>query len=350
LPEVPDIEAAARYIPASSDLVVGGDWYDIIVMQDGRLGIAIGDVAGHGVAAAAAMGQVRSAFRAYLLEGLAPGSTIERLNGLLRELLPGSMATLVCGWLDPETGRVTIARAGHPPPLLVRPDRRIELIEGGLAPPLGVVAGIAVEDATLELPVGATLFFYTDGLVERRRESLDRGLLRLESSLADVSADLEESCDRVIERVLGDGRIVDDAVLLAIRRVSLSGKPVRLSLPAQPERLSGIRRVLGRWLRQNGAIDQDVSDVLVAATEACANVIQHAYETADGVMEIGGEIDHGELTLSVRDFGSWMSPAPSEGDRGLMLMRGLMDSVEVTSSPEGTLVSMRRRLGETRDG
>jgi len=344
LPYVPDVQTAARYIPAAGEAVVGGDWYDIIPLHDGRLALGIGDVAGHGVSAAAAMGQVRSAFRAYLLEGLSPSRTLERLNALVRELLPGAMATLVCARLDPESGTVTLARAGHPPPVILAEDGSVRLLEGGLAPPLGVVPAIGGEETEVDLPLGATIFFYTDGLVERRRESLDQGLLRLQAALTGSDDDLEDTCDRIVVSLLGDGGLADDAVLLGMRRVSLVGLPIRLTMPAQPERLSGIRRVLGRWLRQNGAQDSDISDVLVACTEACANVIQHAYPN-EGLMDVNAEMTDGALTLTVRDFGSWMTPAPSEGDRGLQLMRGLMDSVDVASGPDGTRVTMRRGIG-----
>lgn len=344
LPDIPDVQAAARYIPAASELEVGGDWYDIIPMHDGRLGLGIGDVAGHGVGAAAAMGQVRSAFRAYLLEGLPPAQILERLNALLRELLPGAMATLACAQLDPELGTMRIARAGHPPPLLLASGGAVNLIEGGLAPPLGVIPLIGPEEVEVELPMNSTLLFYTDGLIERRRESMDQGLLRLESVLAATPEDLDAACDQIVESLLGDTGVADDAVLLAVRRVSLVGRPLHFSLPAQPERLAGMRRILGRWLRQNGSAPDETSDILVACTEACANVIQHAYASKDGPMDIAVSIDGGALTVSVRDFGIGM-PEPSEDEssnRGLQLMRGLMDSVDVVSGPEGTNVLMRR--------
>jgi serine phosphatase RsbU (regulator of sigma subunit)/integral membrane sensor domain MASE1/anti-sigma regulatory factor (Ser/Thr protein kinase) len=347
LPDIPDVHATARYIPAASELEVGGDWYDLIPMHDGRLGLGIGDVAGHGVGAAAAMGQVRSAFRAYLLEGLPPAHILERLNALLRELLPGAMATLACAQLDPETGVMRVARAGHPPPLLLMPDGAVRIVEGGLAPPLGVIPRIGPEEVEVELPLSSTLLFYTDGLIERRRESMDTGLLRLEAVLTAAPEDLDDACDQIVEKLLGDEGVADDAVLLAIRRVSLVGQPLHLSVPAQPERLAGIRRILGRWLRQNGSSPKDAADILVACTEACANVIQHAYASKDGPMDIVATADGGAITVGVRDFGIWMPEASVDdgANRGLLLMRGLMDSVDVVSGPEGTNVLMRRRVG-----
>lgn len=350
LPDIPDIVTAARYVPASGEVDVGGDWYDLIPLHDGRLGIVVGDVAGHGVGAASAMGQVRSAFRAYVLEGLSPARTLERLNGLFRELLPGSMATLACAQLDPETGALSLARAGHPPPIL-KSGGDVQLVEGGLAPPLGVLPRIDLDEVRIEMPTGATLFFYTDGLIERRRESLDQGLRRLLKLLSAADEDLESACDRVVEAMLTDLRVSDDAVLVALRRTSLIGRPLALSMSAQPERLLGIRRILGRWLRQNGWDEEEASDVIVATMEACANVIQHAYGAKEGPMDIGAEIGAGAVTVSVRDFGAWMPPTSADNapNRGLQLMRGLMNSVELTHGADGTHVVMKRRIrGEAR--
>lgn len=349
LPVSPDVAVAARYIPASDDVEVGGDWYDFIPLPDGRLGLAIGDVAGHGIGAAASMGQLRMALRAYALEDVSPAEALVRLNNLLIELQPGAMATLVYGQLDPETGAVRIARAGHPPPLVVRPDGAAELIEGGLAPPLGVVPLQAYAEATFDLATGSTLLLYTDGLIERRGEAVDDGLSRLQRVVADAPADLDAACDHIVERLLSGMDVSDDTALLAARRVSLVGAPLRLHLPTQPARLGQMRRVLRRWLLQNGFDEEEAADVTIACTEACSNAMQHAYGSSEGWMDIEGAVAGDQLSLTVRDHGSWRSPDadPSgEGGRGLRLMQGLMDSVEVVSGIDGTEVKMRRRAGE----
>jgi serine phosphatase RsbU (regulator of sigma subunit)/anti-sigma regulatory factor (Ser/Thr protein kinase) len=344
LPDIPDVRAVARYVPAAEEVEVGGDWYDVISLPDGRLGLGVGDVAGHGVGAAAAMGQVRVAFRAFLLEGLPPAQILERLNRLLWELLPGAMTTLVCAQLDPETTNLIIARAGHPPPVVRGPAAAVRLVEGGLGPPLGVAPLSTYEEIRTQLPPGAAFILYTDGLVERRRESLDTGLRRLLDAAAEAPDDLDFACDEIIARLLGVKGVADDVALLAIQTESFVGRPLELSLPAVPERLAPMRQIVGRWLRQNGIDSDAVADIMVAITEACSNVVQHAYGPHEGVMDLAGKIEGGEVAISVRDFGMWKPPgdAREESSRGLPLMRGLMDSVEVSPGPTGTTVQMRR--------
>ena len=346
LPDVPDVRAVARYVPAAEEVDVGGDWYDVIPLPDGRLGLGVGDVAGHGVGAAAAMGQVRVAFRAFLLEGLPPAQILDRLNRLLWELLPGAMTTLVCAQLDPETTKLTVARAGHPPPIVREPADGVRLVEGGLGPPLGVAPLSTYEEIRTELPPGAAFILYTDGLIERRRESLDEGLRRLVGAAAAAPEDLDAACDEIISRLLGAGGVADDVALLAIQTQSFVGRPLDLSLPAVPERLAPMRQIVGRWLRQNGLGSDEVADLMVAITEACSNVVQHAYGAHEGVMDVEGTFEGGEVAISVRDFGRWKPPAGEreESSRGLPLMRGLMDSVELSSGPTGTTVQMRRRV------
>lgn len=349
LPDIPDVRAVARYVPAATEVEIGGDWYDVIPLRDGRVGLGVGDVAGHGVAAAAAMGQVRMAFRAYLLEGSAPKEILERLNALFHELLPGSMATLVCALLDPESGTLTVARAGHPPPLVRGPDGEVAYLEGGQGPPLGVAPMMTYGEAASGLPHGATVLLYTDGLIERRRESLDAGLTRLSDAVAAAPPDLDAACDEIIARLLGAKGVADDVALLAIRRESMAGKPLNISFPAKPERLAPMRQVVGRWLRQNGWKGEEAGAILVACTEACSNAIQHAYDSTVGLVEVDATIEGGQVTLDVRDFGTWNDPASSGRDdssRGLPLMRALMDTVDLATGPTGTTVRMRLRAAD----
>ncbi|HEX9774304.1 MAG TPA: SpoIIE family protein phosphatase [Actinomycetota bacterium] len=346
LPDVPDIEVAARYIPASGHAEVGGDWYDVFSMRDGRLGIVIGDVAGHGVAAAAAMGQVRVALRAYAMESLSPSESLRRLNGLLLEFQPGSMATLAYAHLDPDTWTVEVARAGHPAPL-VASARGVDVVRGAPAPPIGVAPSVEYAESSFSLDPDATLLFYTDGLIERRRESLDEGIERLRTVLESGPEDLEAMCDHVVETMLGESESSDDVALLAVRAVRQSGRPLRLELPAQPARLPAIRRVMGRWLRQNGFADDEAADVTLACAEACANAIQHAYDGREGTLALDASVQDGAVSIRVRDHGSWKPEGEphEESGRGMRLMRAVMDSVDVVATNEGTEVRMRRRVG-----
>ena len=139
LPELPGLGISARYVAGSADAQVGGDWYDVIALRDGHAGIAIGDVVGHGLDAAARMARLQNALRAYALEGLRPSLVLERMNGFAREVSGGPMATLLYGVVDPDDGRLRLATAGHPPVLVIGPAGDAYFAEGPAGSPLGVV-------------------------------------------------------------------------------------------------------------------------------------------------------------------------------------------------------------------
>lgn len=349
LPDTPDVAVAARYIPASADAVVGGDWYDIVPLPDGRIGVSIGDVAGHGIQAAAAMGQIRTALRAYTQESLSPARALERLNNLLQQLQPGAMATLAYGHMDPETGLLTLAKAGHPPPLVMTTTGENLFISGGLAPPLGVAHAFAYEETTVELEAGSTLLLYTDGLIERRGESLVTGMGRLAQVAASAPSNLEDASEHIVSSLLGDG-VADDAAIVMIRRPLLAGRPFRFVFTADPSRLSEMRHAFGRWLRRNAVGSTVAEDITLACTEACTNAIQHAYGSREGSVQVEASVSEGVLSVDVRDFGTWRpEPSGHEGEtgRGLELMRSLVDHVDVQPGAGGTVVRMTRYLGST---
>jgi hypothetical protein len=166
LPQVPGVALAARYLPSAAD-VVGGDWYDLVLLPTGRVAIVLGDVAGHGLGAAAVTAQLRHALRAFLLSSPGPGAALGRLNDLAAHLLPDELATAVVAELDPATGRLTVANAGHLPVLLVGADRPV-LVDAGRGPALGLLPGAAYGAAELHLSGDDRLVLFTDGLVELR--------------------------------------------------------------------------------------------------------------------------------------------------------------------------------------
>ncbi|MCH0566554.1 MULTISPECIES: SpoIIE family protein phosphatase [unclassified Streptomyces] len=179
----PQVEAAGRYLPGTEGMDVGGDWYDVVEAGDG-LALVIGDVQGHGVQAAATMGQLRSAVRAFALGDRPPEEVISGTNHLLIDLDPGQFASCCYVRLDPATGRARVVRAGHPPPLLRHADGRTEVVDlpGGVV--LGVDARAHYPVAELELEAGAVLALYTDGLVERPGTDIDDGITALRHALA----------------------------------------------------------------------------------------------------------------------------------------------------------------------
>jgi serine phosphatase RsbU (regulator of sigma subunit) len=218
LPEIPGLELAARYLPASSDAGVGGDWYDVLALSSGRVGVVIGDVVGKGAQAAAYMGELRSALRAYALEELAPAQALAKLARFV-DKERGQMATLIYGIVDRGESRMRIARAGHPYPLLVHPERGATYLTSGGGPPLGV-QGAEVDsfpEHECGIEAGSTLLLYTDGLLERRGKRIGDPESALAETASASAGDPETLCDNVIGRFVRARPSEDDVALLAVR-------------------------------------------------------------------------------------------------------------------------------------
>jgi anti-sigma regulatory factor (Ser/Thr protein kinase) len=344
LPELPGLDLSARYLAGSADAQVGGDWYDVITLRDGHAGIAIGDVVGHGLDAAARMARLQNALRAYALEGLRPSLVLERMNGFAREVAGGPMATLLYGVVDAEEGRLRLATAGHPPVLVIGPTGEAYFAEGPAGSPLGVVPFPTYEETTIPLVPGSTVLLYTDGLVERPDASLDEGLDWLKGFAAGVQAHPEELCGALLQARFRDVAPRDDVALLAVRLEPVSVERMELSFRAEPESLAPMRRALGRWLRAAGANDTETYETLVACGEACANAVAHAYPAGEASYIIEARRVDGAIDVEVRDFGAWRAPRAGSQGRGLGLIEELMDEVEIDRGPSGTTLRMRRRL------
>ena len=220
LPAVPGLDCAARYLPGSTAAQVGGDWYDLFRLPDGPVGIAIGDVMGHDMAAAASMGQLRSVLMSYAWQGSDPAVVLDRLDQLVQGLDMAQLATCVYGRLelpvDGRPGRLRVANAGHLPPVLRSPDGRVRLI--ATVPSLLVGAALGTDRETVEEPIepGTVLVLCTDGLVEHRGRGLDEGLAALQAALASAPGDDARSiCDHLL-RELAD-QLEDDVALLVVR-------------------------------------------------------------------------------------------------------------------------------------
>jgi hypothetical protein len=215
LPTVPGVEMASRYLPGWGGSEAGGDWYDAMVLPDGQIGLVVGDVMGKGIRAAAGMGQLRIAVRAYAIEGHPPGVVVARLDQMLSEI-GEDFATAVYLRHDPGSGTLRMSNAGHPPPLLIAPDGSVSLLRGGLCPPLGCIGSDECDEHEVAIAPGSTLVVYTDGLVEARDADIDVGLDRLQSVCAGAVGDLGRFCDHVLEAMDAEQR-GDDIALLAVR-------------------------------------------------------------------------------------------------------------------------------------
>lgn len=347
LPAMAGIEAAARYVPATSGVTVGGDWYDSFTLEDGSIGIAVGDVVGHGVVAAATMGRLRDVLRAYATDGLGPAETLARLNRMSCREGEDVFATLVYGVVSPSRDCLRMASAGHPPPLLRGPDGTVTRLEGGRSLPIGASADAVYQEAAVAIEAGSLLLFYTDGLVERRSESIDTGIDRLAAHIADSSAPVADVADSIIG-TLADADHTDDVVLVAVAVEEARLPRFTKELPREPRSLAPMRAELRAWLESMGAEDDEIFDILVAVNEACSNAIEHPLLGPDAdehLVVLEGEVMRGEVSIAVRNPGAWKPAAQRKNrGRGLELMETLMEGVEVTRLPDETTVRMHRRL------
>jgi serine phosphatase RsbU (regulator of sigma subunit)/anti-sigma regulatory factor (Ser/Thr protein kinase) len=340
---VAGLEIAARYLPAASATGLGGDWYDMFPIGGGRVGLAIGDVVGHGLPAATLMAQLRTALRAYAFDGHPPHEVLERVNRMLAHVSPATMTTASYLVLDPEHECLTMVSAGHPPPLVVDPGGSAAFLPATAGVALGVSRGTRYSSERFGLPAGSTLLLYTDGVVEVRGEPLDHGLERLRA-LSERHDGVEPLCDRILAEMVASGRPADDVALFALHVVPFGDRLVT-RWPAQADALSSVRHVLRRWLRHHDATDDETYDVTVAVQEACANAVEHAYAPGPEAFEVEALYRASTVEVTVRDRGQWRRARGMHRGRGLPIMEALMDSVHVQHTPEGTAVVLRRSLG-----
>ncbi|MFK4247389.1 SpoIIE family protein phosphatase [Micromonospora chokoriensis] len=336
---------AARYAPATRPLKVGGDWYDTIALVDGQIGIVVGDCVGHGLRAATVMGQLRSACRALLLQDSSPSRTLTALDRFAAQL-PGALcATVFCGVLDPTTGQLRYASAGHPPAIVTSPDGITRLLDQGHSRPLGVRGSAERPEAEERVPARATLMLYTDGLVERRRQPLTAGIGHVVTVIQNGRAHpIETLAADVMDQLSPPGGYDDDVAVLLYRHPG----PLELDFAAERTGLAPVRSALRSWLERCGLNPTNAYNVLVAAGEACANAIEHGHrDNPGGRIRLRATATADGLHLSVTDSGHWKTPQPDAGThrgRGLLLMRALMDAITVTPSATGTTIDMQARI------
>jgi PAS domain S-box-containing protein len=347
LPPIEGLELAARYLPGARGAAIGGDWYDVLERPDGRVALVVGDVAGHGLRAAASMGQLRNAFRAYGMVEASPAEVVARINRLVMSGVEQVMATVLYLVLDRETGELAFSAAGHPPPLVIGPDGP-RFLEGGRSVPIGAADPAVFRETTAILPPGSALLLYTDGLVERRDTPLAERLDQLAAAAGAADHDLAGLCEGVLSGVLGDADPGDDVALLAVRPLPAADTEISLTLPAEPGSLAQLRRRLARFLHATGASEVEQYEITLTICEAAGNAIEHAYGPGDATYEVDVAFDRGELTAIVRDSGSWREKRGEHRGRGLGIIEDLMDELAVEHDEAGTLVRMRRRLSEDR--
>jgi serine phosphatase RsbU (regulator of sigma subunit)/anti-sigma regulatory factor (Ser/Thr protein kinase) len=344
LPQIPGMRFSAKYLPAGSGVKIGGDWYDVFQLVNGRIAFVIGDVVGRGVLAASVMGEIRTVLRAYMVQGHKLTEVISMLNELLVSMGRSRGATLSIFELDPEAEELEAVTAGHLPPLLIDPDGHPRLLEHTPGLPVGVRIGHNYQACRYPFPTGSRLLLYTDGLIERRDESIDEGFQRLAVAAQAAAGRTDSSfADRVYRALVDETPLEDDVALLAIEALPLEDT-LEMTLPARPNVLGGLRNTLGRWLQTTGANENELFDITLSASEAATNAIEHAYGAREASFIVRCEHDGQEVIVTVRDIGRWRTARPQGGGRGLKIMRALLDSVKIDSDEQGTVVTLTKRL------
>ena len=340
------VSVAARYEAASTTLEVGGDWYDVFSLADGRIALTVGDVVGHGLAAAAAMGQLRTALAALARYTESPSELLGRLDTFVATTYATDFATVCYGVLDPVTGVFEYASAGHPPILLVTADGETRWLDEAQSPPIWGDEEHERLQASVTLQPGTMLVLYSDGLIERRGELLSARLDQLKAagrSLAGVP--ITDVCERLVVALGVETSREDDIAVLALQFNPQIRGGFHLVFPAEPVELRRLRALMRDWLDSRDVGQADQNALLLAVGEACSNSIEHAYrgrETGKVHVEID-EIPDRTFSVTVRDFGHYRSVAQSSSDRGrgTGLMRELTIDFSRESTPTGTTVRFR---------
>jgi serine phosphatase RsbU (regulator of sigma subunit)/anti-sigma regulatory factor (Ser/Thr protein kinase) len=339
LPAVEGCRFSAAYRPASDEAEVGGDWYDAFTLPDGRVAISVGDVAGHGLGAAAIMGELRQAMRTAAVAASKPSEVLERVNGAVRLRDSIAMVTAVFAFYDARTSVFSYAVAGHPPPILAMPGRFARVLPlGGI--PLGCSSAVNSPDWTFTLPEGSLLALYTDGLIENERD-LERGERQLVAAVRAVSGEPgDDYAEAIQNRVFDGGGNRDDAAVLTLsRNAPVPGYVFSAVATVAPL----ARAILERELTPFRYDEDKRFGVLVAAGEAIANAVEHAYrDEAPGLIRLSIEREEGALLITVEDFGRWRSFVKrDERGRGIDLMRAFSDGVQIKSRQDSTSVVLR---------
>lgn len=275
-----DLRVAATYQPGCTDAAVGGDWYDVITLGAGRTALVIGDVMGRGVRAAAVMGQLRTAVRAYARLDLPPHEVLQLLDGLAGEIDPHQIATCVYAVHDPNEGRLVYSSAGHLPILVRDPDGRIHTAAEPTGPPLGT-GGWPHASGSVPLGPGYTAVLYTDGLVERRDRDIDEGISALEQALAGATGSPQVVCDRLIRALGVTAGHDDDVALLVLQHPERTGHEAELFHNAALDLLGGAEaapraRAFASGVLTSWRFPSQLRDLgVLAASELVANSLQH---------------------------------------------------------------------------
>ncbi|UKY49292.1 SpoIIE family protein phosphatase [Streptomyces inhibens] len=343
LPEQCAVEAAYRYLPADSLSGVGGDWFDVIPLSGARVALVVGDVVGHGVHAAATMGRLRAAVQTLADLDLSPEEVLAHLDDMVNRVADDTNtddgvvgATCLYAVYDPVACSCTLARAGHPEPLLVGPTGAGQLLELPTGPPLGL-GGMPFESAELPLPEGSLLALYTNGLLLDKALDLDGGISRLRSALTDPQAPLEDICETVINSLPGARPVDDVALLLARTRALPQSQLATWDIPADPSAVAEARKSADGQLTE-----WDLEDLLFSAELIVSELVTNAVRHASG--PIGLRMIRARTLICEVSDASSTSPhlrharTTDEGGRGLFLIAQYAQRWGTRYTPQGKII------------
>jgi PAS domain S-box-containing protein len=369
LPVLPGVELAARYLVAGQDQAAGGDWFDAIPLPDGTVALVVGDVVGHGVAASAAMGQLRAVLSERLTAQPDLTAVLEQADTFAAGNRALRAATLCLVLLNPGTGQLQYATCGHPPPLAVATDGSTRYLPHTGMGPLGSRFGTGAMPgpASELLAPGETVFLYSDGLIERPGRTMAEALAELAAVAGDVAANRvlpagaapsrpERMCQLTVELLTRTG-YADDVTVLAAQRRPAPVPPLALGRPAVRDSLAPMREAFTGWLDSFSPVEDDRQSLEMAVSEAVTNAIEHAYPpgTTGPVRLAATVLPTGFLEVNVADRGRWQEPGTVGDGRGhgLLVVGQLADEMEVRHPPQhaaepsgarGTTVTIRHRL------
>ncbi len=352
---------SAVYQPAGEAMRVGGDWYSVTPLDHpGRIAISVGDVVGHGLAAAIVMSRLRAAVAASALTAGEPDAVLGALDRYAASVEGARCATVAYAQIDTEArgGAATVSYscAGHPYPLLVLPDGQAVYLESGRRTPVSVTGNGAHDaagrppgnTATAELPAGGLILLYTDGLIERPGETLDDGFDRLQAAAAQCAAlPVEQVCADLLSRMAPPSGYRDDVVVLALRPSHLAAGSFATVVPAAPAQIPVAREQLRDWLHTIVVAPHRETDILLATGEAVTNAIEHgSRKEPRQTVSIEAFVLQDTVVITVSDTGQWVGDSSASlrsrrRGRGLTLMSSLADDVETLRTPAGTRVTLR---------
>lgn len=336
----PGVRFDTSYLPATHETDVGGDWYDAFDIGDGRIGISIGDVAGHGLDAAVVMGEARRAIRVAAAGAASPAQLLDYVNDILTFDESAGMATAIAGFFDPVTHVLEYASAGHPPPVYAGPDRRpFALPAGGM--PLGIPGAVASPNRTFTIEPGASLFVYTDGLLEYGRDIL-AGEEALIAAIANLPA--AQDADHAVllnDAIFAECSNTDDVATLVLRSQRNWNDSETFVYSAEADLAAAARSAVRNHPALTEYSLEYVGDVIAAAGEAIANAIEHGSGAADATFRV--HIAHVAQTLEivVENDGQW-HPAQhgEERGRGIPIMQALATSMRIATNRDRTSVRL----------